>query len=57
MLERLAYSPKEAAQALGLSPKTVRNLIRAGKLPAVMIGSRRLLVPREGIIRWLEGNR
>jgi excisionase family DNA binding protein len=42
---RLAYSPQEAADALGLCLNTVYNLIHNGKLPYVKI-NRRLLIPR-----------
>ena len=53
-MERLGYSVKETAGTLGISDKTVRRLIQEGRIPAVRIGSRRLLVPRSAILRWLE---
>lgn len=40
---RVAWSVDEAAAALGLHPKTVRDLIAQGELPASRIG-RRVLV-------------
>lgn len=57
MMERLSYTPTEAARALGISTKTVRRLIREQRLSAVKIGSRRLLVPRAAILRLLEGQK
>lgn len=40
---RVAYSPAEAAEALGLSRATVHNLIRAGEIASTKIGrSRRI---------------
>lgn len=46
---RLAYSASEAAQMLGVSLRTVRNLIARGDLRAVRIG-RRVVIP----VRFLE---
>ena len=40
---RLAYSPGEAAQALGLSINNVYNLVREGKLPSLRLGKRLLI--------------
>jgi excisionase family DNA binding protein len=47
MVERLAISIKEAAEALGVNPYTVRNYIRDGKLIASKIGRRVLIEPSE----------
>jgi excisionase family DNA binding protein len=45
---RLAYSPQEAADLMGLCLNTVYSLIKAGKLPSIKI-NRRLLIPRAGL--------
>ena len=37
-IPRLAYSPAELAEALGVTRQTVHNLIRRGELRAVKIG-------------------
>ena len=37
-IERIALSPAEAAEALGLSEMTVLRRIREGKLPAKKVG-------------------
>ncbi|MCZ7537806.1 MAG: helix-turn-helix domain-containing protein [Acidimicrobiia bacterium] len=44
---RVAYSPAEAAEALGLSRATVHNLIRAGEIASTKIGRSRR-IPRSG---------
>jgi len=43
-VERLAYTKAEAASALGLSPRTIDNLIAAKEIVARKIG-RRVLIP------------
>jgi excisionase family DNA binding protein len=43
--ELLAYSPSEAAAALGCTRQHVQNLIRRGELRSVKLGRRRL-IPR-----------
>lgn len=49
---KLAYSMRELATALGLSEKTIYNLIRAGKLRAVKF-SRAVRIPRESVAQLL----
>jgi excisionase family DNA binding protein len=41
--ERLAYSPDEAAELLGISRELVHDLLRAGQLGSVKAGRRRLI--------------
>jgi excisionase family DNA binding protein len=41
--ERLAYSPDEAAELLGISRELVHNLLRTGQLGSVKAGRRRLI--------------
>ncbi len=48
VVEKLLYTPVEAAHALGVSRSTVYELISAGVLPSVQIGSCRRL-PVEGL--------
>ena len=47
MTTHLCIGVKEAAAALGLSPWTLRQYIRQGKLKAVRIGRRVLIEPSE----------
>jgi excisionase family DNA binding protein len=37
-MEKLALSIREAAEALGLHPDTVRGMVETGQLPAVRVG-------------------
>ncbi len=41
--ERLAYSPDEAAELLGISRELVHDLLRTGQLRSVKAGRRRLI--------------
>jgi excisionase family DNA binding protein len=43
MTQRLAYSIKEASEALGLSRDSINDLIRTAELPSVKVGRRRLI--------------
>jgi excisionase family DNA binding protein len=42
LAERLAYSPDEAAELLGISRELVHDLLRTGQLGSVKAGRRRL---------------
>jgi len=55
-VERLAFSVVETARLLGLSPATVRAMIRDGTLRGVSAG-RKLLVPKAAIDAYLSGGR
>lgn len=44
---RRLLSVKQAAEYLGLSPKTLYAWIESGRVPYVALGRRRLLDPRE----------
>jgi excisionase family DNA binding protein len=46
--DRLAYTPNEVADALGLDGQTVRRLITSGRLRAVNVGSN-----ADGRPRWI----
>lgn len=52
MSERMAFSPAEAAEALGLSERKIRDLVARGELRARRIGTR-VLIPREELQRLL----
>ena len=41
--DRLAYSPEEAAELLGISKELVHNLLRTAQLGSVNAGRRRLI--------------
>jgi excisionase family DNA binding protein len=46
-LTRLAYSPSEGAQVLGISRSKIYELIAAGDLKVVKVGSRTLVLHSE----------
>ncbi len=48
--ERIAYSVKEAAGALGVSQWMVREEIRAGRIKSIRLGVR-ILIPRRELER------
>ena len=43
VVERLAFSPDEVAEALGISRELVNDLLRTGQLGSVKAGRRRLI--------------
>ena len=45
-VERLAYSPDEVAELLGISRELVHDLLRTGQLGSVKAGRRRLISKR-----------
>ena len=49
----LLLTPEEAAQLLGLSPFTVRRLLRQGELPGRKVGKRQWRIPRSGLEEYL----
>ncbi len=53
-IARVAYSPIEAAKALGIGLKGVYDLIREGRLPARKLGAR-TLVKHEDIMTLIDG--
>jgi len=50
--EAIAYSPRAAALALGISREHVRFAIKFGTLPAYKLGSRTLLL-RDDLVAWV----
>ena len=58
-VEPLAYSPRDFAQATGLSATTVYQLIKTGELPARVLyptsGKPRYLILAADARAWLEG--
>lgn len=49
LLEKLAYSLRETAEVTGLSYNTVRTLVKTGKIPSVILGEKRILIPADGL--------
>lgn len=53
MTDRLAYRVNEAADAIGISRAKAYELIAAGELPSIRIGSS-IRVPAEALRAWIE---
>ena len=51
--ERLTLRKGEAAQALGVSERTIHTLLKSGELPSLKMG-RVVLIPTEGIRAFIE---
>jgi excisionase family DNA binding protein len=54
--ERLAHSPDEAAELLGISTELVHDLLRTGQLGSVKAGRRRLIA-KQHLAAFLAGER
>jgi excisionase family DNA binding protein len=55
-VDRLAYSPEEAAELLGISKELVHDLLRTGQLGSVKAGRRRL-ISKHHLEAFLAGER
>jgi len=53
-VDKLLYTPVEAAHALGVSRSTIYVLIANGQVPSVRIGASRR-VPAEGLREFISG--
>lgn len=53
MAERLAYRVNEAADAIGVSRAKCYELIAAGVIPSILIGSS-IRVPASALKQWVE---
>ena len=51
-VDKILYTPTEAAQALGISRSTIYVLLAGGEIPSVRIGSCRR-VPVDGLRRYV----
>jgi len=47
--ERLVMTVEEAGAALGISRATAYMLVNTGRLPAIRISDRRIIIPRKAI--------
>lgn len=52
-MTKLAYSVEEAAEALSVSERTIRALLRKTDFPSLRIGCR-VVIPVEGLQTWLD---
>ena len=54
--EKILFSMAEAAQSMGLSRSTVKNMVREREIPCVRCGTR-VLIHRNDIEAWVSNNR
>jgi excisionase family DNA binding protein len=45
---------REAAKILRIGADLAYALVRAGALPVIRLGERRVVIPREALLRWIE---
>ena len=55
MENRDTYNRSEAAQVINNSLPTLDKLIKDGKLRAIRIGQRRIVIPKAAVAAFLEG--
>ncbi|MGB7726316.1 MAG: helix-turn-helix domain-containing protein [Dehalococcoidales bacterium] len=53
-VEKMAYSIRETAEAIGLHPNTVYELVQEGKIPSIKLG-RKILVSKIELAKFLAG--
>ena len=53
-MERLTLTVDEAAKVLGIGRTSAYEGVRAGQIPSIRVGRRRL-VPRAALLKLLEG--
>lgn len=51
---KLAYTVAEAAAAAGVGTKTIYAAIRSGDLDHRWLTAQKLLIPRAGLLAWIE---
>jgi excisionase family DNA binding protein len=53
MTEKLAYSVSETAEALGVAPNTIYDMVAKRQIPFRKLGSR-IIIPVPALVKWLE---
>ena len=51
--EPLLLTVREAAKILRISADLAYSLVRADVLPAIRLDARRVVIPRESLMRWI----
>ncbi|MCH2258555.1 MAG: helix-turn-helix domain-containing protein [Alteromonas sp.] len=54
-MSRLLH-PSAVAEMLGLSVRTVQDMMRTNKLPSCQVSARRRMVPSGALDKWIEQN-
>lgn len=52
--EKLVLNVEELSEVLGISKPVAYELIKRNGFPAVRVSERRIIIPVEGLCRWLE---
>jgi excisionase family DNA binding protein len=55
-IERLTMTVEEVGKALGISRATAYMLVNSGRIPAIRISERRLIIPRIAVQKLLEND-
>jgi excisionase family DNA binding protein len=50
----LVYTPAELAEQFGCDVRIVDRLIAEGRVPHVRISARKVVIPRQALVEWLE---
>ena len=53
-VERQTYNIPEVAKIMGVSNYIAYEMAASGKLPAIRVGAKRVVVPRQVFHQWLE---
>ena len=57
LTDKYSFSLAETAQLIGVSYNTLRRLVRSGDIPSVRVGEKRILVPADGLRKYLNQTR
>ena len=52
--EPVLLTVREAAKILRISADLAYTLVRVGALPVLRLGERRVVIPREALLRWIQ---
>ena len=55
-MTRALISPKEVAEMIGLSVRTVQDMMRRKELPSCQVSPRRRMVPSGALDEWIKQN-
>lgn len=47
------FTIREVSQKLGVAEQTVRRLVRDGTIPSIRISERRIIIPADAFMTWL----
>jgi len=53
-IERLTLTVPEASKRIGMSEPVIRKAIHENKIPHIVLGTRKILIPIAALEKWLE---